>query len=167
MPLVDASNRRHDLAGRAVSALESVVVDESLLHHMQLAITANPLDRGDFAAIHFRGECQARGHPEAVDMDGTGAALTMIATLFCSGEIQLLAQDVQKRRARVDCQMERLAVDGRSDDSPVRFGNDRVEGRSDASRVGVITKKYSDCRHSGRTLQSCPAINCELRCNAL
>ena len=36
--LVDASYRRHDLAGRAVAALQGIVIDEGLLHGMQVAI---------------------------------------------------------------------------------------------------------------------------------
>ena len=35
---VDTGNRRHDLAGRAVAALQGVVIDECLLHGMQFTI---------------------------------------------------------------------------------------------------------------------------------
>ena len=38
MAFGDAGDRRHDLAGRAVAALERVVIDEGLLHRMQRAV---------------------------------------------------------------------------------------------------------------------------------
>src|SRR6476620_5950785 len=42
MALVHAGNRRHDLSGRTVAALEGILVDEGPLHRMQLAVCASP-----------------------------------------------------------------------------------------------------------------------------
>ena len=51
MAFVDAGDRRHDLPGRAVAALEGVVIDEGLLHRMQLAVLRETFDRRDHFAI--------------------------------------------------------------------------------------------------------------------
>src|SRR5207248_4931124 len=48
---LDAGDRRHDLARRAVAALERVLLDEGLLHRMQLVAGGQPLDGGDLAAL--------------------------------------------------------------------------------------------------------------------
>jgi len=37
---VDAGDRRHDLTGCAIAALEGIVIDESLLHRVQRAVRA-------------------------------------------------------------------------------------------------------------------------------
>src|SRR5579885_1225796 len=48
MPLLDAGDRLQDLSRRAVAALEGVLVDEGLLHGMELSVgSAQPLDGGD------------------------------------------------------------------------------------------------------------------------
>src|SRR5258708_40063245 len=38
MALMDAGHRRHDLTGRAIAALQRVVVDEGLLHRVRRAV---------------------------------------------------------------------------------------------------------------------------------
>jgi hypothetical protein len=38
MALVHAGDRREDLSGRAISALEGIIIDEGLLHGMHLAV---------------------------------------------------------------------------------------------------------------------------------
>ena len=47
----DQARRRTDLAGRAIAALERVVIDERLLQRMQRAVLRQPLDRGDLRAV--------------------------------------------------------------------------------------------------------------------
>src|ERR1700757_1164565 len=46
MPFAPAGDRRHDLARRAVAALERILVDEGLLHRMQSVALGEPLDGG-------------------------------------------------------------------------------------------------------------------------
>ena len=55
----DAGDRRHDLAGRAIAALEGVVLDEGGLHRVQLAALGQALDGGDRAALDGGGQRQA------------------------------------------------------------------------------------------------------------
>ena len=79
------SDPGHDLARRTIAALEGVLVDECLLHRMQLAARCRQTFDGiDLAYLHRRGQGQARQHTLAVDVHGTGAALALIANLFSS-----------------------------------------------------------------------------------
>src|SRR5689334_287758 len=76
MAFLDAGDRRHDLAGRAIAALKRVVVDEGLLHRMQIARwPGEPLYGRDLAPLCHDGEGHAGEDPLSVDMDCTGAAL--------------------------------------------------------------------------------------------
>ncbi len=59
-PSLHAGDRRHDLPGRAVAALEGVVIDEGLLHRMQLAVAAGEaFDGGDLPAFDAHRQRQA------------------------------------------------------------------------------------------------------------
>src|SRR5262245_28148520 len=49
-------------AGRAVSALQSVMLGKGLLHGMQLAILLQAFNRGDFALVRLKGKERARLH---------------------------------------------------------------------------------------------------------
>ena len=101
--LVDAGDRRHDLAGRAVAALEGVLVDEGLLHRMQLAVrSARPSMVVTGAALHRDRKRQAGEHAPAVDQHRAGAALAVVAALLRAGEAEVLAQRIEQRRARVE-----------------------------------------------------------------
>jgi len=52
----------------------------------------------------------------------TGAALTVIAALLCSGLSQLLAQEIEKRRSWIHIQLERTAIDSQFERFPQGFG---------------------------------------------
>jgi hypothetical protein len=55
MTLPDTPDRRHDLSGRAVAALQRVMIDEGLLHRVQCAVgRRETLDRGDGATLDRR-----------------------------------------------------------------------------------------------------------------
>src|SRR5436190_12303003 len=56
--LVEERHRRHDLAGRAVAALEAVVIDERLLYRMQTIAVGETFDRRDLAARRGCGKRQ-------------------------------------------------------------------------------------------------------------
>ena len=118
---LDAGDRRHDLAGRAVAALEGVVIDEGLLHRMQRAVRlGEAFDGGDLLALDARGERQARQHAAAVDQHRAGAALAMVAALLGAGQADVLAQRVEQRGPHVERQLMALAVDAHRDLEGVR-----------------------------------------------
>src|SRR3954449_1540703 len=58
--LLDAAGGRHDLARRAIAALEGVIIDEGLLQRMQGAVFGcQAFDGGDLAALMHDGEAEA------------------------------------------------------------------------------------------------------------
>src|SRR6266699_6561647 len=65
----------HDEAGRAVAALQTVLVPESLLDRVQLPILGHALDRHQVPALGLDGEHGAALDGLAVDQDGARAAL--------------------------------------------------------------------------------------------
>ncbi len=59
LDLASHADGRADLAGRAVAALETVMVDERLLQWMQVAVLGQALDGGDRSALILHGEGEA------------------------------------------------------------------------------------------------------------
>ena len=76
--------------GRAIAALKAVLVDERLLHGMQLSVLRQPFDGGDVVALDGDSERQAREDALSVHMDGARAALALIAAFFASREREML-----------------------------------------------------------------------------
>src|SRR5436305_13237530 len=79
MSLLHAGYRRHDLSRRAVTALERIVVDESLLHRMQAIAGGETFDGGDLLALRRKRERQAGHHATLAHQYRTGAASAVIA----------------------------------------------------------------------------------------
>ena len=100
-----------DLAGGAVAALEGVMVDEGLLQRMKRAALRQTLDRRDLRAVLHDRQREARIDPPAIDQNGAGAALAVIAALFGPGQVEVETQRVEKRGPRRDVQFVRHAVD--------------------------------------------------------
>ena len=101
-------NRRADLSGRAVAALVAVVLHEGRLHRMQVVrAVPSPSIVVMLVAFVHDGERQAGIDPAAVDDHGAGAALALIAALLGAGEMEVLAQRVQQRGARIELKLAR------------------------------------------------------------
>jgi hypothetical protein len=64
----------------------------------------------DIRAVRLHGEHCARFDRFAVKIDATGTAVRGVAADMRAGQIQLLAQEVDKQRARLDKRLDRLAV---------------------------------------------------------
>ena len=60
--------------------------------------------------MHDR-ERQAGNDAPAVQQDGAGAAGAQVAALLGAGEIEVLAQDVEQRLARIEVELPGFAVD--------------------------------------------------------
>ena len=83
VPLFHAADGRHDLARRAIAALEGVVIDEGLLHRMQRSVrTRQPFDGADLMALGRDREREARKDPHPVNMHRAGPALAVITALL-------------------------------------------------------------------------------------
>jgi len=77
--------------------------DERLLEGMQVVATLRqPFDGDDLSLLVRDGEGQAAIDASAIEQDGAGTALPMIAALLGAGESEPLAQRIQQRRARID-----------------------------------------------------------------
>src|SRR5882762_10467448 len=79
----DARNRGHDLARRAIPALQGVVIDEGLLHGVQRAGgSGHAFDGGDLPVVGLHGKREARHHAPTVDVHRARAALTVVTPLL-------------------------------------------------------------------------------------
>ncbi len=95
------ADRRADLTGRAIAALEPVMFDKRLLQRMERAGGAEALDRCDLAAFVLHGQSEAGIDALTGDQDGAGAARSLIASLLCSKKVKMFAQEIEKRRSHV------------------------------------------------------------------
>ena len=109
--LVEHADRGAQLPGRAIAALERVVLDERPLQRVQLAVLGESLDRDHLCAVVRDGERQAGVDAAAIEQHGAGAALAVVAALLGAGEPELLAQHVEQGTARIHGERQRLAVD--------------------------------------------------------
>src|SRR5262245_24509720 len=149
----DDIDRRHDHAGRAIAALQRVVLAERLLHRMQRAVRlGEPFDRGDVGALHLPGKGRAGLHRLAVDMDHAGAALRGVAAHMRAGQPQVLAQELHQQGARVDVTGDGFAVHRHSDGghrgtskNPGRaacFACRRWEPATDRGKIATILPRF-------------------------
>src|SRR6266851_2730990 len=113
--LLEECNGGHDLAGGTVTALVTVVLDEGCLHGMKVVGLADAFDGCDLFIGMHHGEGEAGVHAAAVDMDGAGSALTVVAALLCAGEIEVLAEAVEEGGAGVDLEAMVFPVDAERD----------------------------------------------------
>ena len=106
----------HDLARRAVAALEAVMGDEGGLHRMQPVAFGEAFDRQDLGAVEADGEREAGIDPPAVDEHGAGAALAAVAALLGAGQVETLAQQVEQGDPGiVEGDVAAVAIDGQAD----------------------------------------------------
>src|SRR5262249_30235090 len=80
---------RTDLPRSAVPALERIVIDERLLNRMKRALFREPFDRRHRSAVLHDRQRQAGIDAAAINQDGAGAALTVIAAFFRAGETEV------------------------------------------------------------------------------
>ena len=59
-------------------------------------------DGGDLGSVRGDGESEAGVDAAAIDEDGTGSALTMVAAFFAAGECEVFAQGVKERGTGVE-----------------------------------------------------------------
>jgi hypothetical protein len=67
---------------------------------MQFAILLQAFNGGNFLSHHRAYWSSARAHRMAIQQYGASAALALSTSVFCAGEIQLIAQNVQERVIR-------------------------------------------------------------------
>src|SRR5262245_2050507 len=101
----------HDEAGSAEPALLRVVVPEGLLDRVELAVLFESFDGPNLLALRLDGQRRAGVDRLAVNDHRAGAASGAIAHAFGAGDVQIVAQRVEQRDARLDTYLLRGAVD--------------------------------------------------------
>jgi len=91
------------------------VIDESLLDWMELAVLGETLDRRHLRPLGGCGENQAAVHPPSVQMHGASAALTEVTALLGTGQLQVLAQQIEQCGARINWDLVAAAIDAQHD----------------------------------------------------
>lgn len=130
----------HDLPWSAIAALEAVIVDEGLLHRVQLSVRGQTFDRGDLLTLDGGGKGQAGQNPLAVHVNGASAALALIATLFAAGKRQMLSEGIEKGCPHIEIERAVLPVD------PERHG-ERIAGiGAGFLRSGILRSCAADKR---------------------
>ena len=101
--LVQQRLGRHDHPGRAKPALDGPGQDKRLLDEVRVVGGPESFDRDDVRAFQVAHLGQTRSHGLAVDHHHAGAALALaVAGLLGTGQAQILAQQLQQRRFRID-----------------------------------------------------------------
>ena len=107
-----------DLAWGAVAALEAIVLEEGGLNGMEIFdafATGEAFDGGDVGTLGGEGEGEAGVDAAAVEQDGAGPALAVVAALLRAGEVEVLAEDVEEGGAGVKDEGVRRTVDFQGD----------------------------------------------------
>src|SRR5579859_1818490 len=113
--LLEKVGRGHDEAGRAVAALQAVLVPESLLDGVQLIAVGHALDGREVAAVGLDGEHRAALDRLAVHVDRARAALAGVAADVRSGQAYDIPEVVHEQQSRFDLVLVLTPVDGDSD----------------------------------------------------
>src|SRR5207245_2895985 len=100
--LIEESLRRQDDAAEAKAALRRLLVDERFLNRVRVVRRTETFERGDLGAVHRADRRDARADRAAADDDRAGAALPEAAAEFRAPKREIVAQDVEQRRGRVD-----------------------------------------------------------------
>src|SRR3982750_1041012 len=114
LPFLEQGNCGTDLPGGAVTALKTVMLKEGGLHGMQLRLAGQALNGGDVITIMHRGQAETGVDALAVDQDGAGSTLAVIAPLLRASHTQVVTQEVEQRYPGIDLQLMRLAVDSQA-----------------------------------------------------
>ena len=83
---------------------------ESLLQRMQFVVFLQTLDRGDLLAANSPDRRHARTHYLPIDEYCARAAARFSATVFRSGQVEVISQNVEQRRLRIDINAQLLSV---------------------------------------------------------
>ena len=112
---VHERNRGHDLAGSAVTALVTITGHKSGLHRMKTTRLAKPFDGCDLVPLMHHRKRETRVYPASIDMDRTGAALPVVASLFGPGYPNVFSEAIEQRSSGIKLEMMFSAIDPQRD----------------------------------------------------
>jgi hypothetical protein len=110
--LLQESGGGHDLPGLTITALRHVLGEPGLLHGVP-GVRRKAFDGGDGLVGHIANLDAAGPHGLAIDMDGACAALRDAAPEFGASHSELVADDPEQWRFRLDVQRIRLSIDSK------------------------------------------------------
>src|SRR5262245_23716303 len=79
---------------------------------MKLIPLPESFDRQDGMLVRIRDRSEAGSDRFAIEQDGAGAALAFAAAVFCAGQVQLFAQNLEQGSLRIRSERVRLSIDG-------------------------------------------------------
>ena len=85
-------------------------------------VVREPLDGSHASPVGLHREQQAGAHRLAVEQHGAGAAHAVLAAEVRSRQLDVLAEEVRERLARLDEPLDGLAVDGEADHVALSHG---------------------------------------------
>src|SRR3990172_3876714 len=109
---VEKRLRGQDDAVQAEAALRSLLVDERLLNRVRLRRRPESFERRDLGAVKRGDRCDAGPDGAAPHDHCAGTALAEPAAELRPVDGEVVAEDVQQRRGRIDINSARTAVDG-------------------------------------------------------
>ncbi len=123
------------------------MVEEGLLEGGKDAVGGGePLDGDDLGCVEGHGQQQAAVGAPAVDEDGAGSALPVVAALLGSGQVQLLPQGVEEGDAVVQVEDVGPAVDAELDARADRAGRGRWGGLLLSQGIAFTCSAFT-CSH--------------------
>ena len=160
---------RTDLAGRAIAALERVMVDESLLDRMKRTHLAKPFDRNDVRSIKCHCELQAGIDPLSIDEDRARTALTVIAAFLGAGELEIASEEVKQCGPWREFDQVARPVNGQFDGTENRvreglvlvhdlFSADAVKRQTVKNTIRSIPYARSDPAGARRNIRFCDSV---------
>src|ERR1017187_8869086 len=138
-------------AGGAEAALHRAVVEERLLHGIELAVDGDAFDGQDVAPFGLRGKHQAGVDGLAVHQNRARPAFALLAAAF-DAEIASTAQHVEQQLARSDTPVQRLAVHGEMQFHA--FHNEHPTGAEHSSSARLVSTEQISRRYSAEARAS-------------
>ena len=77
---------------------------------MQISTFGKPFDGDDFGILMGNGEGETTIHTPAIEEDGTGAALAVVAALLRTGKSKVLAKYIEERGSSINCKLVSCSV---------------------------------------------------------
>src|ERR1700716_2240774 len=109
--LREHADRGADLARCAIAALKAVMLDKSCLQRMQIVALGKTLDGRDGLSVMHHRQRQTGVDAASFNQHRAGAALAVIASLLRTRQREMFTQRIQQRRAWIERQRTRAAVD--------------------------------------------------------
>jgi hypothetical protein len=94
--IIQKGRRRHHHAGRAKPTLETMLLPEPFLNGVQRSILLQPLDCGDLSPIRLDRKEATGLDGLTIEVDGTGATVTGLASDVGAGQAQDIAEAVDQ-----------------------------------------------------------------------